>query len=201
MKPGVWHRGHSGPLSAAPYCKELDMTLINLTFLILNLNYLVDHGLHAGVSLDEVKQHIRRGDVLDWLGQWFKGSVDVSPYTHDRAVHDEITRGLQELLDGYAGDERRKWGVENNGICLLIAWTAALVQQRALRDLDECSNCDGTGWVCETHADRPFKMFSKRADACECCGAGVPCQVCNKGDSPHLPPAFKAMLDDTGPRH
>jgi hypothetical protein len=39
-------------------------------------------------------------------------------------------------------------------------------------DQDECSNCHRTGWVCETHPKRPFKMFSKRADACECGGAG-----------------------------
>ena len=105
------------------------------------------------------------------------------------------------MLDWYSRDPRRNWGVENNGICLLITWSAGLVQQIALRDLDECSNCDRTGWVCETHPNRPFKMFSKRADACECGGAGVPCQVCNTGCSPYLPPEFKAMLDDTGPRH
>ena len=55
--------------------------------------------------------------------------------------------------------------------------------------------------VCETHPDRPFKMFSKRADACECRGAGVPCPVCNTGEPTYVPPEFKAMLDDTGPRH
>jgi hypothetical protein len=72
---------------------ELDMTLLNLTFLILTLNYLVDRGLHARVSLDEVKHHIRRGDVLDWLGQWFKGYVDVGPYMRDRIAYDGITKG------------------------------------------------------------------------------------------------------------
>jgi hypothetical protein len=66
-------------------------------------------------------------------------------------------------------------------------------------DQDECSNCHRTAWVCETHPKRPFKMFSKRADACECGGAGMPCQVCKTRGS--LPPEFKAMLDDTGPRH
>ena len=105
------------------------------------------------------------------------------------------------MLDWYSRDPRRDWGVENNGICLLITWSAGLVQQIALRDLDECSNCDRTGWVCETHPDRPFKMFSKRADACECRGAGVPCPVCNTGEPTYVPPEFKAMLDDTGPRH
>ena len=177
------------------------MTLLNLTFLILSLNLLVDHGLHAGVSPDEVKRHIRRGDVLDWIAQRFRGSIDISPYMRDRVAYAGVTKGLQQMLDWYSRDPRRNWGVENNGICLLITWSAGLVQQIALRDLDECSNCDRTGWVCETHPHRPFKMFSKRADACECRGAGVPCPVCNTGEPTYVPPEFKAMLNDTGPRH
>jgi hypothetical protein len=63
------------------------------------------------------------------------------------------------------------------------------------------SDCDRTGCVCETHPDRPFKMFSKRADACECGGAGVPCPVRNTGEPTYVPPEFKALLGDTGPRH
>jgi hypothetical protein len=80
------------------------MTILNLTFLILSLNFLVDHGLHAGVSLDEVKRHIRRGDVLDWLGGWFKGSIDVGPYMRDRAAYDGVTRCLQQIMDLYSSD-------------------------------------------------------------------------------------------------
>jgi len=29
----------------------------------------------------------------------------------------------------------------------------------------KCTICDDTGWVCETHPDRPAGMFSKRFDA------------------------------------
>lgn len=36
-----------------------------------------------------------------------------------------------------------------------------------------CANCDGEGWVCEDHADVPWKG----GDGC-CGGAGSPC-VCN----------------------
>ena len=42
-----------------------------------------------------------------------------------------------------------------------------------------CRNCDGDGWVCENHEDRPWYGTSKRDDACDC-GAGSPCPVCNK---------------------
>jgi hypothetical protein len=110
------------------------MSYAKLAFLIFGLNHLVDYGFHEGVTLDEVEQHIRKGDVLDWLGQRFEGHIDVSVYLHNREAYREITTGLQEILGAYAGQERRKWGVKNNGICLLIAWTAELVQQRALKE-------------------------------------------------------------------
>jgi hypothetical protein len=175
--------------------------MLHLTFLILDLNYLIDHGLHARVSIDEVKRRIDRGDVLDWIGKCFHRHVDMCPFLHDRAAYEDITRGLRQMRYLYAHDDRWNWGVANNGICLLLAWTAALMQQHALEESDQCSNCDRTGWVCETHPNRPFKMFSQRPDACECKGTGVPCPVCNTGEPTYLPPEFKAMLDDTGPRH
>ena len=53
---------------------------------------------YTRVSLEEVKRHIRRGDVLDWLGQWFKGYFDVGPYMRDRVAYDGVTRGLVATL-------------------------------------------------------------------------------------------------------
>lgn len=40
-----------------------------------------------------------------------------------------------------------------------------------------CLNCDFTGWVCDTHRDRPWKGSSRREDACDC-SCGIPCQEC-----------------------
>lgn len=109
------------------------MNLIHLTFLILQLNHLVDYGYHDGVSLDEVKGHISKGDVLDWLGEKFDGRIDLSLYRANAEAREGITKGLQQILGGYDGAERRKWGVQHNGICLLIAWTNEIIQQCAVK--------------------------------------------------------------------
>lgn len=106
------------------------MTLIHLTFLIIGLNHLVDYNLHTDVSMDEVKEHIRKGDVLAWLGERFSGQIDVSLYRNNPAAAAAIAEGLLAILEGYDGSERRKWGVNHNGICLLIAWVNELVQQK-----------------------------------------------------------------------
>lgn len=111
------------------------MTYANLAFLLFGLNHLVDHGYAEGITLAEVKRHIKKGNVLNWLDERFKGHIDMSIFLHsNHEAHREITKGLQDLEGGYAGDENRKWGVKNNGICLLIAWTAELVQQKALKE-------------------------------------------------------------------
>lgn len=43
----------------------------------------------------------------------------------------------------------------------------------------KCMNCNSSGWVCERHNDTAF-------EACECGGAGEPCQECNKGNPPRF---------------
>ena len=45
-----------------------------------------------------------------------------------------------------------------------------------------CKNCNGEGWVCENHTDKPWGD----GDAC-CGGAGSPCKFCNPCDE-HNPP-------------
>ena len=46
-----------------------------------------------------------------------------------------------------------------------------------------CTRCDNTGWVCETHKYRPWDG----SNACGCGGAGMPCPDCNPFDRDHPP--------------
>ena len=96
--------------------KNPKLRLTHLTFLIIQLNSVIDGGLHEGVGLAEAKEAIRTGTVFSWLGQRFSGQIDVSIYGANSDARDGISKALQDLLGGYDGSERRKWGVENNGI-------------------------------------------------------------------------------------
>lgn len=60
-----------------------------------------------------------------------------------------------------------------------------------------CRNCDGTGWVCEGHPDKPWGGASKHAGACEC-GAGAPCRVCNDGVVPDTDRVMTTLHDLSG---
>jgi hypothetical protein len=64
----------------------------------------------------------------------------------------------------------------------------------------KCALCEGCGWVCENHPDRPWEG----KDACTCGGAGMPCPWCNlpdKDGAPRLPDGFKMDFDKKGWRH
>ena len=41
---------------------------------------------------------------------------------------------MNNIYGGYAGVERRKWGVENLGLCLVLAWTAEMITQGTYKE-------------------------------------------------------------------
>jgi hypothetical protein len=98
-----------------------------LTYIILELNSALDSGAYDDVPMREANQHVDAGDVVPWL----KGRVsemDLSLLT-DSDIS-EYHASLSDIYGGYAGKERRKWGVERRALCLLIAWTNEILQQK-----------------------------------------------------------------------
>lgn len=117
-----------------------------LTLLILHLNSLLDSGKYDNITVDEVKRHIDDGSILRFLRQRAGSDIDLSIHL-DTATYGNFEEFyvsyLQAILGGYSGYERRKWGVENKGLCLLIAWTNEIIQQ-------------GSGW-------KPMENIARRA--------------------------------------
>ena len=113
------------------------MKLNRLTLLILELNALLDSGKYAQISIDDVRAHISPGTVLQFLKSAAGSDIDLSLHMgeHDNiGFEQEYSRQLKSICESYGGNEMRKWGVENSGLCLLIAWTNEIVQQ-------------GSGWL------------------------------------------------------
>lgn len=106
--------------------------LTALTLLILELNHLIDSKKYDDITIDEVYRWIDQEAILPSLKERTAGDSDLSLFGEDgpyfnfaRFYHDH----MKQLAGGYAGDHRRKWGVENLGLCLLLAWTNELIQQ------------------------------------------------------------------------
>ena len=123
-----------------------DIKLAALTSLIMELNRLIDSREFDDVTVDEVCDWIRNKDIVRSLGVRAEGKADLRPYTDNGPYADVVASyhdQMSFLLRRQSGDHKRKWGIENRGLCLLLAWTNQLVQ-------------DGSGW-------RPNEMFSGRA--------------------------------------
>lgn len=103
-----------------------------LTLLILEYNQLLDSGKYNDITIDEVHEAIKRKDIIPWLAKRTAGDSDFSLYTDadTYSVYLEFYyEQMANIYGGYAGQERRKWGVENLGLCVLIAWTNEIIQQ------------------------------------------------------------------------
>ena len=107
-------------------------TLTSLTYLVLSLNSVIDTGKHQGITVDEIYEAIRAKNVLPFVKQRVGGDIDLSLYLKTDSYSEFIQFYNDELLaycEAYGGDHRRKWGVENSGLCLLLAWTNEIIQK------------------------------------------------------------------------
>lgn len=106
----------------------MKINLSQLTFLALQLNMMIDRG-HSE-PIETVEDRIEHGTVFGFLREHYRGEIDLSLFDaeHERPV----VEAWQALESAYAGREARKWGVERNGLCLLLAWTVELIQQREI---------------------------------------------------------------------
>lgn len=103
------------------------------TYVVMQLNAMLDSGKFDDITIDEVHKHIDARDILRWLADIGKGVSDFSLYLDtDNQVYGDFetlyANWLENMSGGYAGDEGRKWGVRKRGICLLIAWTNEVFQ-------------------------------------------------------------------------
>lgn len=106
--------------------------LNRLTLLILEYNHLLDTGKYNHITIDDIHREIKKGTVLRYIAKTAADDADLSLYLDvkdELGFEQQYAKHLQSIQGGYAGQERRKWGVENLGLCLLIAWTNEIVQQ------------------------------------------------------------------------
>jgi hypothetical protein len=114
------------------------MKLFHLTHLLLHVNSALDSSLAGGdearVSVADVERPIEARDVIPWLRGRLAGNIDLSLYpAYMPEAMEEIHEALARLLatHGVGKELRRNWGVENSGLCLLVAWLTELIGKPA----------------------------------------------------------------------
>ncbi len=107
------------------------MVKINvLTCLTFQLNALIDQGL--SIPLKEVKSLCKEKRIIEELDRKF-------PFKETGLDLSSLKRGTREELDEIFYDmaitvnERRKFGIENNGLCLLVAYAQKQIHQELVK--------------------------------------------------------------------
>ncbi len=104
---------------------------MQITRTIQELNPAIDKGKYQGITMNEVKDCIKEGNLFEWLSERLGDDIHLDL---DDTARREWNDKLENLRAAYGGNERRKWGVENSGLCFLVAWTTEFVQQREWED-------------------------------------------------------------------
>ncbi len=97
--------------------------LLKFTFLSFSLNSLLDQ--KKFVDIKEIEDHIEDGSIFVFLKEKFGDEVDLSLYGEEERK--DLIEFFKSLLN--AVDPRRKFGVENNGITLLLAYCIEGIQE------------------------------------------------------------------------
>ena len=124
--------------AAASAYKQLDameqlptVLLTTLTYLVFQIIRIIDTGKHLDITIEEIITHVESENVLIFLRERFKNDIDLSVVffagDHNETFERYYGRCLLAIYEG--GNSHAKWGVENNGICLLLGWTMEIIQR------------------------------------------------------------------------
>jgi len=100
------------------------MHLSYYTNFITELSAVIDSGKHTDITVDDVLRRIEGENIIPWLKSQLKDDIDLSLFEENAEMAQKLNQDLLELHEGYS---TTKWGIKNNGLCLLISWTASII--------------------------------------------------------------------------
>jgi hypothetical protein len=101
-----------------------------LTMILFGLSIMLDHG-ENDITIEEVKHHAKSGDLLDFLkeragGVFASGFLEMSGMEEFKKWY---VANIHDNCVAMDGRERRKYGIKERGLCLLVSYTAEIIQQ------------------------------------------------------------------------
>jgi hypothetical protein len=95
------------------------------TYLAFELNSMLDQG-HA-LSIEETKEYVDDGTIFEWLDEHLESPHDLDGTPVSPEVRSAILSVFRPLN---TVDFRQRFGVEHNGIALLLAYCIEGIQQQ-----------------------------------------------------------------------
>jgi hypothetical protein len=95
---------------------------------ITELSAVIDSGKYQNIAVNDVLCRIEGENLIPWLKSQLKDDIDLSFFEENAELAQKLNQELLELYEGYPGT---KWGIKNNGLCLLISWIARIVGNKS----------------------------------------------------------------------
>jgi hypothetical protein len=110
-----------------------NVTLVDICFLQFGLSACIDSRSDEGISLEVIKEALKRDNFFEWMKS--RNLPGCSIFIGDRDDGGRVlTQMLRDEDNSFESRERRKLGVEKNGICYLLSLTIELVQSLQWQD-------------------------------------------------------------------
>ena len=106
------------------------MRLSSLTYLGFETTAVWDSCPDFELSFREVHDAAQRGQLVAVLRKRFGDAADLSLFDMDAKELADTEAALREAASALEGRERRKTGVSNSGICLVMAIIFEAIQQQ-----------------------------------------------------------------------
>jgi hypothetical protein len=116
--------------NARNFLKEEKMRLSSLTMLGFEINAVWDTCPDFELTFEQVHSATREGKLIPLLVTRFGELTDLSLLTSQPEELTEIESALCDAASALEGRERRKCGVKNSGICLVMAFIFEAIQQQ-----------------------------------------------------------------------
>jgi hypothetical protein len=98
----------------------------SLTCALRDLNSALDSGTANGITFQEVCDYLEKGNLIEHLQE--RLGLSFSTVRPEVEQNKFLIEGLRFVRDRAGGQELRRFGVQNSGVCLLIAYVTELIQ-------------------------------------------------------------------------
>ena len=118
------------------------LRISTLTYVLFMLNRALEKESWKDITFDDVYDHLDSGDLVAFLED--RLDIDLPIVTPELRQGRLLLPALRHAAEFLRGSERRKMGINQNGVCLIIGFIAELIQSGQW-DLDSLGLSDPRG--------------------------------------------------------
>jgi hypothetical protein len=101
--------------------------LTRMTYLLLEINSALDTGKYNDISIENIRNQAEQKKLVEYLKNKLGEDVDLSLLEPEDI--NELNNNFADISIALYNRERKKLGIENNGLCLIIGYLIVMIQQ------------------------------------------------------------------------